>query len=791
MPIEEAERVAELFRRMADSRESFAELENTNLHKDGRPIVLETSGVPFLDAGGNLIGYRGIDRDITERKGAGEKLRLFSQAVNSSVDGIAMGDLESRITYVNEAFTGMFGYSREELIGKEIASIYADNQIPKLREAIKTTLEGAWTGELVGRRKNGELFPVALSSSRVVDDKGKVIAQMASHQDITERKRTEQTLRESEERFRTVVTTTKDAIIAVNQEGLITLFNPSAEKMFGHEQVDMIGQQLDCLMPDNFADQHRQYVKRYFLTGRGHGTMGSTVELTALRSDGSVFPIELSLSAAHYADQPFVMAVIRDITERKQAQEALRESEERYRTLFDGSAEGILVVDIETKKFKYANPAICRMLGYTEAELKQMGVVDIHTQDALEHAISEFKAQVRGEKTLAQEIPCLRKDGTMIYADIKSSEVLIDGIECNVGFFTDITERKRADEALRESERRYSTLVESAPDGILAVSVRTRQFLFTNPAICDMMGYSAKELLQKSMEDLVIKGSGDKVKSVFDTLAEGKRDFVVELPITRKDGVTVYVDIKGVRVELDGQEVVIGFFRDVTELREKEILLREQKESLKKLSNRLIEVQENDRKLVARELHDTVAQKLGLAKIRVEKAVLDNASQDNTSLKEASSTISAAISDLRDISTDLRPQMLDDIGLVPTIKWYFERQCQEMKCNFNIIGDQPYIHPYKQVNIFRIFQEILLNIHKHSKADTVDVRIEFTSDRMVLYVADNGKGFDLERVKGTWSSSSSFGLLNISERVELMGGQLTINTKEGGGASFEVSVSVE
>jgi len=95
------------------------------------------------------------------------------------------------------------------------------------------------------------------------------------------------------------------------------------------------------------------------------------------------------------------------------------------------------------------------------------------------------------------------------------------------------------------------------------------------------------------------------------------------------------------------------------------------------------------------------------------------------------------------------------------------------------------------VNIFRIFQEILLNIHKHSKADTVDVRIEFTSDRMVLYVADNGKGFDLERVKGTWSSSSSFGLLNISERVELMGGQLTINTKEGGGASFEVSVSVE
>ncbi|MCK4330463.1 PAS domain S-box protein [candidate division WOR-3 bacterium] len=137
-----------------------------------------------------------LKREITERKKTEEKLRLFSQAVNSSIDGVATGNLEGRITYVNEAFVRMFGYSREELIGQEIVFIYAEDQIPKLEEALKATMEGGWTGELVGKRKDGKLFPMAISSSLIKDDKGKVIAQMAVHRDITETKKAEDALRQ-------------------------------------------------------------------------------------------------------------------------------------------------------------------------------------------------------------------------------------------------------------------------------------------------------------------------------------------------------------------------------------------------------------------------------------------------------------------------------------------------------------------------------------------------------------------------------------------------------------------
>lgn len=137
----------------------------------------------------------------------------------------------------------------------------------------------------------------------------------------------------------------------------------------------------------------------------------------------------------------------------EKSHKALRESEERYRAIFQGATEGILIADIETKKFKYANPAISEILGYTEEEFKRMSVSDIHPKEALGYVISEFEAQARGEKQLSPTILCLRKDGETIYVDICTAKILIDGVYCNVGFFTNITERKRLEEQLRHAQK--------------------------------------------------------------------------------------------------------------------------------------------------------------------------------------------------------------------------------------------------------------------------------------------------------------------------------------------------
>ncbi len=180
------------------------------------------------------------------------------------------------------------------------------------------------------------------------------------------------------------------------------------------------------------------------------------------------------------------------VSERKQVEEALRESEARYKALFAGAPEGMLVADLQTKQFRHANPAMCRMFGYTEEEFLRIGVADIHPKESLGYVLAEFEAQARGEKLLSADLPCQRKDGSLFYADVNAIMVVLDGRRCNVGFFTDVTERKQAEEALRESEGRYRSIFESIQDvfyrtdaeGIITeISPSIERFGFTREAL--------------------------------------------------------------------------------------------------------------------------------------------------------------------------------------------------------------------------------------------------------------------------------------------------------------------
>ncbi|WP_305065641.1 PAS domain-containing sensor histidine kinase [Methanococcoides sp.] len=169
-------------------------------------------------------------------------------------------------------------------------------------------------------------------------------------------------------------------------------------------------------------------------------------------------------------------------------EKGLLESEDIYKALFEGTAEGILVADIETKEFLFANPAMCKMLGYTEEELLQKSVLDIHQKNDLKCAISEFESQARGEKTLSSSRPCLRKNGTTLYADINTTNVLINGRGCNVGFFTDTTERKKIEEELllknKVFESSLSANSTSKVDGIIN---------HANAAFVEIWGYDSLE----------------------------------------------------------------------------------------------------------------------------------------------------------------------------------------------------------------------------------------------------------------------------------------------------------
>jgi len=286
--------------------------------------------------------------------------------------------------------------------------------------------------------------------------------------ELAERKCAEERLRQSEEKFRTVADWTYDMETWRGPDGRYLYISPSAERITGYRAEEFLADPeltLKITHPDDRARvaEHLEEVSQ-------PGNDVCSLDFRILTRRGEERWISHYCQAVYGADGRWLgqRSGNRDITERDRVETALRDSEANYRALFTTSADGILIADLETKVFKQANPALCRMLGYTHEELGTMGVADIHPKEDLPRVIAEFEAQARGEKTLAADLPCLRKDGTILFADINATMVVIDRKTCLVGLFRDTTERKRAQAELEDVHKQ---LVEaSRRDGMAEIA---------------------------------------------------------------------------------------------------------------------------------------------------------------------------------------------------------------------------------------------------------------------------------------------------------------------------------
>ena len=350
-----------------------------------------------------------------------------------------------------------------------------------------------------------------------------------------------------------------------------------------------------------------------------------------------------------------------------------------------------------------------------------------------------------------------------------------------------------AESALRKSENKYSTLVEDALIGVYIN--KGGVIVFANDKFAVIYGYAKDELIGMDSAILVHPEDRDRVRELRKKrLAGEKVPSEYEIRGLKKSGETIWVMRSLSVIDFDDGPAISGIVQDMTKRRKAEEALRESDKELRILSNQLLSTEEKERKRIARELHDGIGQALSAIKFSVEnslRAVRHSPYESELKSLEAVVPLTQkTIEEVRRIVKDLRPSILDDLGILATITW-FGREFQQVYSGIRIhselqIQENDIPTPLKTA-IYRILQEALNNVAKHSQADLVDLRLQKTPVGMALNISDNGVGFDLTQAISLQPSRRGFGLASMRERAQLSGGEFEIKAAEGTGTSIRVT----
>ncbi len=563
-----------------------------------------------------------------------------------------------------------------------------------------------------------------------------------------------------------------EAVALTSPDGLIIRVNRRFTEVFGYASQAAAGRLLsELIVPEESQAEYRvqaDKARRQRVDTAGVGR----------RQDGSRFPAAIGLVPVVLPGKGAATCVIyRDITQLRHAEEAQWANEGRWRAIFDNSAVGIAVTDA-AGKFLATNRAYEEMVGYSEEELRAISFMDLTWEEdraANAALFTEMRAGRLPQFTLEKRYR--RKDGRSIWVRVTVLRSPGDSTTplFGIAIVEDITERKRAEDRLRE----YEKVVEGLQEMIVVVG-RDYRYLIANQAFLNYHGLKREEVVGHLVSEFVGQETFEKVtKNNVDECFRG-RVVTCELAVTfpnlgRRDLRGSYFPIEGP----GGIDRIAVVLEDVTERKKAERDLQLSFCELQALNAQLQSVREEERTRLARELHDRLGQ--SLTAIRIDLASVNAvAGPEPVSGKIASiiRLIDESIRTVRRISTELRPGILDDLGLVAALEWAAEEfQARTgIQCQASLPEANPAIDAERATALFRIFQETLTNIARHAGATQVTVALSQESGYLSLEVRDNGRGIDKEQL----TASDSLGILGMRERALLLGGEFFIGKPNGG-----------
>lgn len=430
------------------------------------------------------------------------------------------------------------------------------------------------------------------------------------------------------------------------------------------------------------------------------------------------------------------------------------------------------------------------MFGWTEDEVRDQTLAKVtrFTSEAARTGLSGFGA-VKG---WTGEVHAVRRDGSTFPAYLTCSPIWrTDGSVAGFVYtFMDITERKASEAAIRDSEEKYSTVVENSPTGIFIY--RHGRLEFGNQRFFEMVGRSPEDLEGVDVAEVIHPEDWPSVSELWRRRLAGAtatQDY--ECRILRAQGELRWISGRTALIRYGGEPALLGNIQDITERHKAEQALRDSREALHRLSARLMSAQESERQRVARELHDSLGQSLSAVKFMVERALDEDGSGGpdsirGQSLKNVVPVLQEAVEEVRRISMALRPTTLDDLGLIATIAWFsreFQTTYPRITVDRQIEVEEFEVPEALKTSIFRILQEGMNNAAKHSRCDRITLVLRQVLGDLQLLIQDNGIGFNPGNPRKT-AMTGGFGLVSMRERAELFGGSLIVTSTPGEGTQI-------
>lgn len=771
-----------------------------------------------------------------------ESKNVLEQTFERITDSFVSFDQNWNFTYVNKKAGEIFNRRPADLVGKNIWTEFPD---AKQRPSYMALLQAMETQQYTYLETHHTEQDLWFENYIYPSPDGVSVF----FRNISEKKRAEQQLKTSEEKTRLIMNSALDAIISIDEAGLITFWNPQAEQTFGWSAEEITGKSLtDTIIPPQYREMHQKGMELYRQTGKGP-VLNKIIEISAVNRSGAEFPIELTIIPVRYNGSVSFSAFIRDISLRKKAEEKILKANRLYffisqvnqmivratnqETLFKEACR----IAVELGKFSLAwiglvdeaTESVVPVVYAGEenkylSEIKPISIKDIPeghgpTGQAIRNgqyyicndieadpAMDPWKdaALSRGYRS-SMSLPII-KSGKVVgafsfYAPVKNffddSEIaLLEEATGDVAFALEVFEkeemRRKAEQGIVESERRYHTLAEVSPVGIFHTDA-AGSTTYVNPRWCQISGITYEKAMGNGWFEAVHPDDRDMLRRNWEEATRHQQVSVSEYRFVRPNGSTAWVIGQAIP-ERDADGAIVGYVGTTTDITDRKLAEKEMEESsqkLRQLTTHLLNIREEERKRIGREIHDELGQQLTAIKMDISWiAKKTDPSQEafKTKLQNVIALLDGGNQSIRRILNELRPVILDDYGLLEALRW----QAQQFTANTHIpvamTASESDMRIPEEIStcIFRIFQEALTNITRYAKATQVKVSLDIDSDSVLLNIEDNGLGFDTELTK----TKKSFGILGMKERVASLNGRFDLSSVPGNGTRISIHIPI-